>query len=113
MASAEPQKSPSQLDPSPLTSSEVVTIGSRKSVLALIQTAIVQKALEETWPHLKYQVHAMSTAGDKNQVTALHDFGAKSLWTYELEALLLDGKLDLIVHSLKGGVTAHDSYSNW
>lgn len=44
----------------------------------------------------------MSTAGDKNQVTALHDFGAKALWTYELEALLLEGKLDLIVHSLKG-----------
>lgn len=43
----------------------------------------------------------MKTAGDKNLTTALHDFGAKSLWTYELEALLLDGRLDLIVHSLK------------
>ncbi|KAI9790823.1 MAG: porphobilinogen deaminase [Peltula sp. TS41687] len=83
------------------SSPSIVNIGSRKSVLALIQTAIVQKALEDARPDLKYEVHAMSTAGDKNQVTALHDFGAKSLWTYELEALLLDGKLDLIVHSLK------------
>lgn len=39
--------------------------------------------------------------GDKNQTTALHDFGAKSLWTHELEGQLLDGRLDLIVHCLK------------
>ena len=39
--------------------------------------------------------------GDKNQTTALHAFNAKSLWTHELETLLLEGKLDLIVHSLK------------
>lgn len=39
--------------------------------------------------------------GDKNQTTALHEFGAKSLWTHELEAQLLEGKLDLIVHCLK------------
>lgn len=43
----------------------------------------------------------MATMGDKNQVTALHDFGAKSLWTHELEAQLLDGTLDLVVHCLK------------
>ena len=39
--------------------------------------------------------------GDKNQVTALHEFGAKSLWTHELEAQLIEGNLDLIVHCLK------------
>ena len=39
--------------------------------------------------------------GDKNQTTALHEFGAKSLWTHELEAQLLDGRLDIIVHCLK------------
>lgn len=43
----------------------------------------------------------MSTMGDKNQTTALHEFGAKSLWTHELEGQLLDGRLDLIVHCLK------------
>ncbi|KAA6408713.1 MAG: Porphobilinogen deaminase [Lasallia pustulata] len=43
----------------------------------------------------------MATLGDKNQSTALHAFNAKALWTHELEALLLDGTLDLIVHSLK------------
>lgn len=50
---------------------------------------------------MSYEIHAMSTMGDKNQLTALHEFGAKSLWTHELEAQLLDGRLDLIVHCLK------------
>jgi hydroxymethylbilane synthase len=44
----------------------------------------------------------MSTMGDKNQVMPLHNFGAKSLWMHELEAGLVEGELDLIVHSLKG-----------
>ncbi|KAI9827739.1 MAG: porphobilinogen deaminase [Thelocarpon impressellum] len=79
-----------------------VNIGSRKSVLALVQTEIVHKALRAARPELHYEIHAMSTMGDKNQVTPLHDFGAKSLWTHELESGLLDGSLDLIVHSLKG-----------
>lgn len=87
----------------------VVNIGSRKSVLALIQTDIVHHALEAAWPKLEYKIHAMSTMGDKNQVTPLHDFGAKSLWTYELEGLLIEGKLDLIVHSLKGEVESRSS----
>ena len=52
---------------------------------------------------LEFIIHAMSTAGDKNQVTALHEFGAKALWTQELEVGLLEGGLDMVVHSLKGG----------
>ena len=43
----------------------------------------------------------MSTMGDLDQKTALHEFNAKSLWTTELEALLEKGELDMIVHSLK------------
>lgn len=57
--------------------------------------------LKKAHPDVSYEIHAMSTMGDKNQTTALHEFGAKSLWTHELEAQLLEGKLDLIVHCLK------------
>lgn len=98
MASAPPTTKPTS------TSSElpVVHIGTRRSVLARVQTDIVEAALKEAWPGRQYEIHAMATMGDKNQTTALHDFGAKSLWTHELEALLAEGKLDMIVHSLKG-----------
>lgn len=78
-----------------------IHIGTRRSALAVVQAEMVLKDLQTARPDLKYEIHAMSTMGDKNQVTALHDFGAKSLWTHELEAGLLEGRLDLIVHCLK------------
>ncbi|EON69975.1 hypothetical protein W97_09240 [Coniosporium apollinis CBS 100218] len=79
----------------------VINIGTRRSLLALKQTDIVEAALKKAWPDRDYTIHAMATMGDKNQVTPLHEMGAKALWTHELEALLLEGKLDLVVHSLK------------
>jgi hydroxymethylbilane synthase len=88
-------------EPETITGSYVVNIGSRKSFLALIQTDMVHKALLALHPSHKYEIHAMSTMGDKNQVTPLHNFGAKALWTHELETDLLGGQLDLIVNSLK------------
>lgn len=58
----------------------------------------------------------MSTAGDKNQAQALYvlggaQSGGKSLWTEELEAALLveeggEGRVDMLVHSLKDVPTA-------
>lgn len=97
MASAPPAAAQRQA-PSELP---VVNIGTRRSVLARVQTDIVEAALKEAWPDRRYTIHAMATMGDKNQTTALHEFGAKSLWTHELEALLAKGELDMIVHSLK------------
>ncbi|KAM3075457.1 porphobilinogen deaminase [Clarireedia jacksonii] len=78
-----------------------IHIGTRKSALAMVQTEWVKASLQKSHPHLEFEIHAMSTMGDKNQTTALHDFGAKSLWTHELEELLLSRKLDVVVHCLK------------
>jgi hydroxymethylbilane synthase len=78
-----------------------IHIGTRRSALAVIQAEMVLADLKKAHPEAEYEIHAMATMGDKNQVTALHEFGAKSLWTHELEAQLIEGKLDLIVHCLK------------
>ncbi|KAF8866948.1 porphobilinogen deaminase [Acephala macrosclerotiorum] len=78
-----------------------IHIGTRRSALAVVQAEMVLAALRKAHPELNYEIHAMSTMGDKNQTTALHEFGTKALWTHELEAQLLEGKLDLIVHCLK------------
>ena len=91
----------------PATSTEVnasktITIGSRNSKLALIQTEIVKSELESHFPHLNFEIKSMTTTGDNNLNKPLHSFGAKSLWTKELEELMLEGSVDLIVHSLKG-----------
>lgn len=79
----------------------VLKIGTRKSLLARVQTDLVVAMLKKHNPTLETHIEAISTMGDKNQVTALHAFDAKSLWTFELEAMLAKGEVDLIVHSLK------------
>jgi len=80
----------------------IIRIGSRKSKLALVQTHLVRDALQAAYPDIDFEIVAMTTTGDNNQMKPLHSFGAKALWTQELEVLLLENKLEMIVHSLKG-----------
>lgn len=92
----------------PTGSGRVYRIGTRSSRLAMIQTNIVRDALLARNPTATFEITSMKTMGDKDKVTALHSFGAKSLWTLELEALLLEREVDLIVHSLKGATSFMD-----
>ncbi len=75
-------------------------LGTRRSALALAQSGMMARALEARHPGLAVELVPIVTTGDV--VTgdlALH--GGKGLFTQELEAGLLDGTLDLAVHSLK------------
>ena len=76
-------------------------IGTRKSQLARIQTELIATVLQYLYPDHTFPVQPMSTAGDLNKVTPLYQFDAKALWTRELEVALLEGEIDMIVHSLK------------
>lgn len=78
-----------------------IVIASRASKLAQIQTHIIRDALQTLYPTLSFDVALMSTEGDKNQSQALYVLGGKSLWTKELEVALLEGDVDVLVHSLK------------
>lgn len=78
-----------------------LVIGSRASKLAQIQTDIVYKALLAAHPDQKFEIRLMTTEGDRNQSQALYLLGGKALWTKDLEVGLLDGSIDMIVHSLK------------
>lgn len=78
-----------------------INVGTRNSALAMIQAEIVYTALQKAYPDLQFEIHGMTTTGDKDQTTALSKIGAKALWTSELEDELKEGKLDMIVHSLK------------
>ena len=85
----------------PDSATSTFQIGTRRSILARVQTDQVIKLLQAVSPHHVFVVQAMATTGDNNQSTALHKFAEKSLWTQELEVLLLNRSLDFIVHSLK------------
>ncbi|ODV94225.1 hypothetical protein PACTADRAFT_70766 [Pachysolen tannophilus NRRL Y-2460] len=84
----------------------VIKIGTRKSALAVVQAESVAAEIQTKFPGLSTKITALSTLGDQMQHKPLYSFGGKSLWTKELEILLLESvgehdKIDLIVHCLK------------
>ncbi|KAJ5492297.1 Porphobilinogen deaminase N-terminal [Penicillium expansum] len=85
----------------PAPTRKTITIGTRKSKLALLQTDLVLEALKKAFPQYEYKVFSKETAGDLNTTIALRDFTTKNLWTEELEELMIGGQVDVIVHSLK------------
>ncbi|KAJ0122525.1 hypothetical protein J7T55_003038 [Diaporthe amygdali] len=76
-------------------------IGTRRSNLAVVQAEGIRDSLQKIAPGRSFEIEALRTLGDKDQSTALYNFGAKSLWTTELEEKLTSGELDVIVHCLK------------
>lgn len=87
--------------PSVSTSNRTIRIGSRKSQLALVQTYWVKDQLQQAFPDRTFEVHTMSTQGDKILDVALAKIGDKGLFTKELEVGMLNGDIDFAVHSLK------------
>ena len=83
---------------------QIIKIGTRKSKLAMVQAEMIRSALLSHHPDSEFEIIGITTMGDNNQALPLHSFGAKSLWTLELETLLLDRNVDMIVHCLKGGI---------
>lgn len=78
-----------------------IRVGTRKSPLALAQADIVVAALQAVLPDHTFPIHSMTTTGDRDQNTALYNFGGKGLWTTQLEDRLEADELDIVVHSLK------------
>jgi hydroxymethylbilane synthase len=78
-----------------------IRIGSRKSQLALVQTYWVREQLQNSFPDINFEVHTMSTQGDKILDVALAKIGDKGLFTKELEVGMLNEDIDFAVHSLK------------
>lgn len=80
---------------------DTVTIGSRTSALAMWQTNHIIDCLQAAWPGLTCRLQPFVTQGDKTLDKPLPVIGGKGLFTAELERSLLDGEIDLAVHSLK------------
>ncbi|GAB7324326.1 hypothetical protein MBLNU13_g08284t1 [Cladosporium sp. NU13] len=79
-----------------------INIGTRKSQLAIAQVDSIIAQLKAVAPQPEYVSRVVSTMADENQVKAFSAFDSKSIWTEELEQLLMEGGLDVVVHCLKG-----------
>ncbi len=77
-----------------------VRVGTRGSKLALRQTDEVVRQLQVFYPDIEFQVVAITTSGDKRVDAPLPSLGVGA-FIKEIERSLLEGSIDLAVHSLK------------
>ena len=79
---------------------QTITIGTRGSQLALWQAEYVRKRLNDRFPDRSIELKVIKTMGDKIRDRSLIGLG-KGVFTKEIEIALLDGTIDLAVHSMK------------
>ncbi|HEY3315634.1 MAG TPA: hydroxymethylbilane synthase [Bacillota bacterium] len=79
----------------------VVRVGSRESALAIKQTEWVVARLQGRHPGLRCEIVGIKTKGDRILDVSLSKIGGRGLFTKEIEAALVEGRIDLAVHSLK------------
>ena len=78
-----------------------LTIGTRSSKLALVQTDIVRSALLQLRPNLDVKVEHITTKGDMIQDRPLSEIGGNGLFVTLIEESMRTGSIDLAVHSAK------------
>ncbi|MBC2694063.1 MAG: hydroxymethylbilane synthase [Desulfobacteraceae bacterium] len=78
-----------------------IKIGTRGSKLALWQANWVKSTLTSINPSLSVDLIIIKTKGDKILDVPLAMVGGKGLFVKEIEEALLDGRIDLAVHSMK------------
>ena len=78
-----------------------IIIGTRSSELAIWQANLVKEKIERKVPNISIELRLIKTRGDKIQQKALDQISGSGLFTKEIEKKLLDGEIDLAVHSLK------------
>ena len=79
----------------------VLRLGTRASLLARTQSGLVANWIEQRHPGTRVELTIYKTSGDVIAERPLHEFGGKGLFTKELEQALLEGQIDLAVHSFK------------
>ncbi|KAG9439511.1 hypothetical protein H6P81_019676 [Aristolochia fimbriata] len=87
------------------TKVSLIRIGTRGSPLALAQAHETRDKLMATHPELAeegaIEIIIIKTTGDKILNQPLADIGGKGLFTKEIDEALLEGSIDIAVHSMK------------
>lgn len=78
-----------------------IVIATRESLLAMWQAKYVASEIKKNHPGMEVELLPVSTKGDQILDRSLMEIGGKGLFIKELEVILLDGKADIAVHSLK------------
>jgi hydroxymethylbilane synthase len=77
----------------------LIRVGSRGSRLALTQAELAAARLRG--PGVEIALVPITTAGDRDRTRPFGEIGARGVFVKELEEALLDGRIDVAVHSAK------------
>jgi hydroxymethylbilane synthase len=80
---------------------KTIRVGTRQSALAIAQSRIIINQLNSIYPELKFELVGIKTKGDVFLDTKLDLIGGKGLFVNEIENALLQGSVDMAVHSMK------------
>lgn len=78
-----------------------IVIGTRGSNLAVSQTNTVKDILLNHYPDIDVEIEIIKTLGDLRRDVALDALDRKGIFTKEIEDKLMDGSIDIAVHSMK------------
>lgn len=81
-------------------SGRIVRIGTRGSALAIAQTEEVVSALSGAWPEVRFEIVTITPDGDRRKSAPLLSLG-RGTFAKGVEEWLLDGRVDMAVHSAK------------
>ena len=77
----------------------LIRVGSRGSRLALTQAELAAARIRG--PGVEIALVPITTAGDRDRTRPFGEIGARGVFVKELEEALLDGRIDVAVHSAK------------
>ncbi len=80
---------------------ERIRIGTRRSPLALVQAEWVRDRIREHDPGAAVEIVPIRTSGDRFRHLPIEKIGAKGVFIKEIEEALLEGAVDVAVHSMK------------
>jgi hydroxymethylbilane synthase len=79
----------------------LVRLGSRGSRLALTQAELAAEALRQANPELDVALVPITTTGDRDRSKPFGEIGARGVFVKEIEEALLEGRVDIAIHSAK------------
>lgn len=67
----------------------------------MVQTEMAAEAIKKVFPSIEIEIAGFETKGDLHLDKSLSAFGSKGAFTKEIEGAMMDGRIDLAVHSAK------------
>jgi hydroxymethylbilane synthase len=79
----------------------ILTVGTRGSKLAIVQTERVLEKIKQTCPNIDFKLKIIKTTGDKEHGKPLFAIDCKGIFEKEIDQQVVSGEVDFAVHSLK------------